>query len=336
METLYAIIFIQGLIWAALLLRKSRPAEVWLGLSFAALGAFYFMEYAEDVYSFGVPLYLKFSSILLLLLLTAYHQFKSLVLYKVKNWKVFPGTIILFLILVLIQVLVFPEDRKGTWLFAGIAGILSIITDSSFLYRRILAKTHTGSILDASNYRLHFHILAFKVLFTAIILMNLISLEQSRNNPSVSEFLILGVIALLVFLSGYQAVQYSYAGKPVLKKREKIEPVNDMNKRVIQLMKEQKPYLDCELTLGKVAAMLDISEYELSRVLHSEMQTSFYDLINEYRIAAVKEKLLQPDSKKYTIMSAAYESGFNSSSTFYRIFKEHTGMQPKEFIELKA
>ena len=53
-------------------------------------------------------------------------------------------------------------------------------------------------------------------------------------------------------------------------------------------------------------------------------------------MAAVKEKLLEPDSKKYTILSAAYESGFNSSSTFYRIFKEHTGMQPKAFIERKA
>jgi len=113
------------------------------------------------------------------------------------------------------------------------------------------------------------------------------------------------------------------------------EPVNDLVKRVIQMMEEKKPYLDCELTLGRMADMLELSEYELTGLLHTEMQTSFYDLINGYRMAAVKEKLLEPDSKKYTILSAAYESGFNSSSTFYRIFREHTGMQPRAFIERK-
>lgn len=114
------------------------------------------------------------------------------------------------------------------------------------------------------------------------------------------------------------------------------DPANDMVKRVIQLMEEQKPYLDCELTLGKMADMLGLSEYELTGLLHNEMQTSFYDLINGYRLTAVKEKLLEPDSKKYTILSAAYECGFNSSSTFYRIFREHTGMQPREYMQTSS
>ena len=335
METLLAVIFIQGFIWGALLLRKRWSAEIWVGLAFLFLGIIYFLEYSESVYQLKVPFILIFSSILLFLMFAGYYQYDGLVLRGKKSRNLLLGTMIIFVLLMLVQALVIPENGNETWFLAGSVGMLSVLVDFFFLIRRIREKTHTGNILDLSNYLLHFHILGFKVLFTLILLIPGFKRELGPDGLPVTDLILQGLLALIVFSTGYHAVQFTYLRKRVPKKLKMKDPVNGINKRLIQLMEVSKPYLDCELTLGKVADMLEISEHELSGLLHTEMQTSFYDLINGYRMAAVKEKLLEPDSKKYTILSAAYESGFNSSSTFYRIFKEHTGMQPKAFIDLK-
>jgi AraC-like DNA-binding protein len=333
METLYAIIFVQGLIWGALLLKRSRPRVAYLGFSFLLAGVLYFLDYSERVYGFQLPVPPKFSCSLLLFLLTGYYQYKSLVLSDAGHRRIFMGGVLILLVLVFVQLHGLPANQRDTWLLAGIAGILSVITDAIFLFRRIGEKTHTGSILDISNYLLHFHILVFKILFIAIVLMDAYRFAYGPDSPVVPDLILQGVFAATVFSTGYHAVQYSFLKRPVRKKQLRKNPENLISNYVVRLLEEKKPYLDCELTLGKVADMLEMTEYELTRLLHTDMQTSFYDLINGYRIEAVKEKLLQPDSKKYTIMSAAYESGFNSSSTFYRVFKEHTGMQPGEFMQ---
>ena len=97
-------------------------------------------------------------------------------------------------------------------------------------------------------------------------------------------------------------------------------------------MKEQKPYLDCELTLEKMSRMMGVSENELTRLLNHDMETNFYKLVNDYRIETVLAKLEDSDHRRFTIMASAYESGFNSKSAFYRIFKAYTRMTPGEFL----
>lgn len=60
--------------------------------------------------------------------------------------------------------------------------------------------------------------------------------------------------------------------------------------------------------------------------------TSFTGYVNRYRIDAVKERIVLPESRRLTIAGLAYECGFNSLPTFQRAFKAITGMSPKEYI----
>lgn len=102
---------------------------------------------------------------------------------------------------------------------------------------------------------------------------------------------------------------------------------------LVTFMEQQKPFLDSKLTLKKLADHLEISSNHLSQVINENLDQNFFDFINTYRIDEVKNRLKNPKYKDYTILSIAYESGFNSSSVFYRNFKKITGKSPSEYMK---
>jgi len=95
-----------------------------------------------------------------------------------------------------------------------------------------------------------------------------------------------------------------------------------------QTLKDEKYYLDEELSLADLAGHLGIKPPELTQIIKLSSYDSFYDLINSFRFEAVKSKLLQSDEQ---IIQLAYQNGFRNKSTFNKIFKEKTGLTPKEY-----
>jgi len=72
-------------------------------------------------------------------------------------------------------------------------------------------------------------------------------------------------------------------------------------------------------------------------VINEHMGMNFYNLVNEYRVNEVKERMKSEDMKQLTILAIAFDSGFNSKSSFNTIFKEKTGRTPSEYlVELSA
>jgi AraC-like DNA-binding protein len=325
METIDAIIFVQGFIWGSLLLKRPLSVKAWLGFSFLLAGFVFLQNYIQTAYGIRVPLSMTFGSMLLFFLLSSYYLYESLVL-SLKGKKSVPLLAAAALIcLLLYQILLLPENRKLVLHLAGIAGIVLWTTDAVLLGIRIQRKTHAGAILELSGYRLAILLLASKGIFAWMLL--------TPGHAGLNHLLLQVLFACLLFITGYTSVQVSFEQKAERGPKKQLTLTANTGREVLRLMEEKKPYLDCELTLGKVSAMLDMTEHELTRLLHTGMHTSFYELVNSYRIREVKELLLRPEAKKYTIMSAAYESGFNSRSTFYRIFKAYTGMQPKDFMD---
>lgn len=99
-----------------------------------------------------------------------------------------------------------------------------------------------------------------------------------------------------------------------------------------ELMETEKLFKNPELTLGDLAEKLGIHQNTLSQVINSFEQKHFYDYINELRIEAFKEIALTSDSQRYTLLSLAFDCGFNSKTTFNRTFKKSVGVSPKEYL----
>jgi len=47
-------------------------------------------------------------------------------------------------------------------------------------------------------------------------------------------------------------------------------------------------------------------------------------------VKEVSALMQDPDNDKYTLLSLAYEAGFNSKSSFNRAVKKHLGVSPSE------
>ncbi len=109
--------------------------------------------------------------------------------------------------------------------------------------------------------------------------------------------------------------------------------LDDLGVRLKSLMEEERAYCDEDLTLARLAAMLDLSTHQLSEYLNRHLQKSFYGYLNEYRIREAKA-LLKEDQR--SVLDIALAVGYNSRSAFYRAFREETGMTPRRYAELDA
>lgn len=102
-----------------------------------------------------------------------------------------------------------------------------------------------------------------------------------------------------------------------------------------KIMETEKPYLDCNLKYSDVAARLGISVRALSRILNEALGQSFTDFVNAYRVQEVKQQLARQGTGEHTLLALALDAGFNSKTSFNRIFKSHTGMTPTQFLQAK-
>lgn len=107
------------------------------------------------------------------------------------------------------------------------------------------------------------------------------------------------------------------------------------HKELLNFMFHEKPFLDPELTLYSLSDKLSLQPNHLSQIINSIEGMNFFDFINQYRVEEVKKNMLLAQNKHLTILGVAYESGFNSKTSFNRIFKKFVGITPSEYKQSK-
>jgi len=105
--------------------------------------------------------------------------------------------------------------------------------------------------------------------------------------------------------------------------------------KLLNYVIDEKPYQSPDLTLAQLAEQTNIAPHYLSQVINEKLNVNFLDFINGYRVKAAQNLLTNPKFSHYTILSIAYDAGFNSKSTFYTAFKKITGMTPSAYRKQK-
>lgn len=102
-------------------------------------------------------------------------------------------------------------------------------------------------------------------------------------------------------------------------------------KDLIDYTETNKPYLNRDLNINTMSELTGIPKHHITEILNEYYMRNFFTFINEYRVKEVILRLNDPSNKNYTIMAIAYDSGFNSKSTFNSIFKTITGYTPTHY-----
>ena len=184
------------------------------------------------------------------------------------------------------------------------------------------------------------HIKTLMSLFTLYFSIRIILNKEVFFNGQhlASSFLGFLFFGLLIFLHKNKNVLYnlpSFMNEDSLK-REKIKEeikVDEIYKFVINQIEEHELYLSDHLKLNWLAEELEIKAEYISVTLKENNFDNFKMFINYLKVKKAKELIKGGYLRKYNIESLAKACGFKATNSFYRIFKNETGLTPKMFLE---
>lgn len=175
---------------------------------------------------------------------------------------------------------------------------------------------------------------------TAVVLVLLglmLVSQQFRIIPFVPIQLFYTYLVFLIYVFGFfgfRHQEFTLSLGVIAKKSEASSNTQlaELWARFEQLMQGQQLFLEPDLNLHQCADRLNCSTQILSEAIRLSQHKNFRDCVNHFRIEDFKRRIVGADLRKETIMGVAYASGFNSEPSFYRIFKDKTGITPKEFL----
>jgi AraC-like DNA-binding protein len=232
------------------------------------------------------------------------------------------------------------EESLGWWYYFRsalfiIQFLIYLILITTTLFRYSRSSDRNSPRGKHILFQVRFFVISSIVLWVGVVLRY--TLDQSGSTNLLVPF----GASVLIYAMGYlqlskpEMVLGSEDAPPPVKKYEKSTLLPAWSDRyldkLLQVMENEKPFLDGDLTLQKLAERLAIPAQHLSQVINERLDQTFSDFINAYRVEEAKKRLLDPKTQHYTVLAIAEEVGFSSKSSFNAVFKKHTNTTPSEF-----
>ena len=119
------------------------------------------------------------------------------------------------------------------------------------------------------------------------------------------------------------------------KKYEKSALSEEVEEAILQkltrLVANEKPYLQPDVSLPKLAGQLQTSPHHLSQLLNDRLNQTFFDWLATHRIAEAQRLLNDAATSHLKIDEIAERVGYNSTSAFHTSFKRITGQTPAQY-----
>jgi len=225
----------------------------------------------------------------------------------------------------------------------------------------LLLKKYRAQLKESYSYEIEVNLMWLTWIVAGAILLwliatsgyvyNTFSIEQK---PLLFDSYVVGFLAIYLFALTYVAITRTdiftkYEKKVTPTKLEEIEPEiateleiepsienysQELN-NLKQLVEDKELYLDPLLSINKLSEITRIPQYKISKILNNQLDQSFYDFINGYRIEAVKTQMDNGAAGELSILGIAMDCGFNSKASFNRVFKKREGITPSQYLKRK-
>ncbi len=194
---------------------------------------------------------------------------------------------------------------------------------------------------DALSLRLDWlrNVLVVMIVITIIDLIRL-NLQPFLGFPIANYWYFLMQLAFY-FLTSYLVVQAiwqpkRFTGLQHYIEQQQIDTINKADAEIIfseieQLIVAGKLHQQPRLSLQDLVLQTSLTSKDISWAINMGAQLNFCEYINSHRVEDVKIKLA--DTHNLNLLQIAFETGFNSKSSFNKSFKKHTGLTPTQYIK---
>ena len=175
----------------------------------------------------------------------------------------------------------------------------------------------------------------YSALVILVVLVDFLFFDYAFNR-SYHYFIFVGMALITYWLGieGYNRKNDTPIKLKTILDPKEMEQLRVVDERLKRLMEIQHIYKEPDLSLSKLANQLDVKSYLVTKCLSVIHQTKFNDYINSYRIDEVKRLLKDPKNNRFTLLSIAFDAGFNSKASFNRAVKKLTGKSPSALKDL--
>lgn len=111
------------------------------------------------------------------------------------------------------------------------------------------------------------------------------------------------------------------------------EECKRLYRKLESLMKAERPYTNANLKSADLAAMIGTTTHALSFLFNQYLHKNYYDYVNEYRVSEFKRLVGELDTSRYTLTAMSQMCGFSSRASFFRHFKNLTGITPADYMK---
>ncbi len=233
-----------------------------------------------------------------------------------------------------------PAEREAAarfaWTIIRCLPIVYIVACFSVIRRLHEQQHHLYSVVSPAKFKLDYFVLWSFVThwswaFFQYVVGNFLSEEVNDVIGNMEDYLVVVQLNALLVLGLINAKELLNVTQYDVKKIGN-QPLDDSKIALVErAINEQKIYLENNINLDRFAEAAGLKPRVLSAILHTHYQLNFFDFINGLRVEEAKRLLSTPDMDDVSILDIIYKSGFNSQSSFQRIFKRSTGCTPSEY-----
>jgi len=205
---------------------------------------------------------------------------------------------------------------------------------------RIYLKNEWSNIEENDSLGWLLAFTVFYVVFCIFAILITIIAYFNHLNPLTPHIYNYSTLLMLVYIISFYGLRQKATSKSTFSVQEILIPYKNstltdetkqkIQQSIIDYFENEKGYLNPDLNMNVLSEQLKIPKYQLTEVLNTGIGMNFFQIVNHYRVEAIKKMLSNPRNK-FSIEAIGYECGFTSKSSFYTVFKNMTGETPVSF-----
>ncbi|MEL6809892.1 MAG: helix-turn-helix domain-containing protein [Bacteroidota bacterium] len=257
-------------------------------------------------------------------------------------------------ILYFIVMLTVPKATFVDWVRSGklnwsyfIVELMGLCSFSYYIWSgAILWKNYSGREKKEFSFSQGIRIFVLLLLGTLTLLtllwwISFVSLYGFRKYHRFVNYNTMWIVTpVFIYVIGYFSLRQPeiFRLKPTAERpkgKDRLDPseIQQLQKRLHFFMQEEQVFTQQDLTLNALSEKMNTTPNNLSWLLNQVYQQRFYDYVNSFRMRAFLKKIDNGEHKRVTLFALALESGFNSKTTFNKVFKAETGLTPTQYIK---